>query len=121
MPRQYKEVAASAARTATWNSGDIDIPDDCQGCRVVIDITAQGAAPATTFTIQAKDPSSGKYYTLLASAALTAVGTTVLKVYPGAVAVANLVANDVISNVIRILASHANGDSHTYSVALETF
>lgn len=74
-----------------------------RGLHLVIDITAiTGTTPTLTVTIEGKDPVSGKYYTLLASAALNATGTTVLKVYPGLTAAANTVVNDVLPGTWRV-------------------
>lgn len=73
------------------------------GLHLVIDITAiTGTTPTYTVTIEGKDPTSGKYYPILASAALTAVGTTVLRVYPGFTAAANLTANDALPLTWRV-------------------
>jgi hypothetical protein len=108
-------VLASAARTATNNSADLTNYDG-RGLHLVIDVTAASATPSVTFTIQGKDELSGKYYTLLVSAAITGVGTTVLKVYPGLTAAANLVASDILPRTWRVLATHADADSITYSV-----
>lgn len=60
------------------------------GLQVVIDITTlTGTAPAVTFTIQGVDAVSGKFFTVLATTALAATGTTILTVYPGATVAAN--------------------------------
>lgn len=76
----------------------------CRGVKVVIDITAiTGTTPSLTVTIRGRDPMSGKAYTILASAALTATGTVVLTVYPSLVAAANLVANDVLPALWDVL------------------
>lgn len=74
-----------------------------KGLHLVIDVTGiTGTTPTLTVTIEGKDATSGKYYTILSSAALTAAGTTVLRVYPGLVAAANLTANDVLPRVWRV-------------------
>lgn len=106
---------SSAARTATGNSGDLTNGSH-RGAHVVIDVTAVTATPSVVFTIQGKDKTSSQYYTILASAAITGTGTTVLRVFPGATASANVTANDQIPEVWRILATHADGDSITFSV-----
>jgi hypothetical protein len=106
---------ASLARTATATGADQTNPA-AKGLMVVIDVTAVTADPSVVFTIQGKDPLSGKYFTLLASAAITATGTTVLRIYPGLVVAANLVASDVLPGIWRIVATHADADSITYSV-----
>lgn len=108
-------VFASAARTASTNSADFENMNG-RGLKLVIDVTAVGAAPSVVFTIQGKDPASGKYYDLLASAAITATGTTVLTIFPDATVTANVSANDVLPRYWRVTAAHANADSITYSV-----
>lgn len=75
-----------------------------KGIKLVIDVTAITGAPTLTVTLQGHDPSSGKDYTILASAALNAVGTTVLTVYPGLTPAANSVANDVLPIQWRVQA-----------------
>lgn len=89
------------------------------GTAVVATTTAGGAAiaPALTVTIQGKDPQSGKYYTLLASAAITTVSTTVLKVYPGLAAAANASVSDVLPQKWRVSVAAGDSDMATYSIA----
>lgn len=108
-------LLASAARTATTNSGD-QTNSGARGLHLVIDATAASATPSVVFTIQGKDAVSGAYYTILASAAVTGISTTVLRVYPGLTASANAIANDVLPKTWRLLATHADADSLTYSV-----
>ena len=105
---------ASAARTATLNSGDLTNYNG-RGLHVVLDVTNAGTG-SITLTIQAKDALSGQYYTLLAGAAVTTVSTNVYKVFPGATAVANAAANDILPRTYRILVTHNNANSITYSV-----
>jgi hypothetical protein len=106
----------SAARTATTNSGDLKNHQH-RGVHVVIDAAAAAATPSVVFTVQGKCPLSGQYYTILASAAVTGVSTTVLRVFPGATAAANLTANDCVPENWRVLATAADADSLTYSVS----
>lgn len=91
------------AASAGTNSGD-QTNFNGRGLKLVIDVTAlTGTTPTLTVTIQGKDPVSGKYYTILVSAALAAVATTVLTVYPGLTAAANLTAVDILPRTFRIL------------------
>lgn len=91
-----------AAAAAGANGTDREAPTQ-KGITVVVDITAlTGTTPTLTVTIQGKDVVSGKYYTLLASAALNATGTTVLRVYPGLTAAANLTVNDIVPIAYRV-------------------
>lgn len=108
-------LLASAARTAATDSADIS-NTGYRGVHVYLDVTVDPAAAAITVTIQGKDPISGKYYTLLAGAAVSAVGTTVYKIFPGATAAANAVANDCVPTTWRVSVAVADADSMTYSI-----
>lgn len=78
-----KVVNITAAGAGTVNTNDLQNVN-ATGLTVVVDITAiTGTSPTLTVTIQGKDVASGKYYTILAGAALTATGTTVMRIYPG--------------------------------------
>lgn len=90
-----------------------------RGLKLIIDVTAiSGTSPTVTVTIQGKDPTSGKYFTILASAALNAVATTVLTVYPGQTAAANVAANDILPRTFRVIAVvGGTGPSVTATVA----
>jgi hypothetical protein len=106
---------AATARTATGNSGDLD-NGNAKGVVVFVNVTAVTDTPSVTFAIQAKDPVSGAYVALLTSAAITATGTTMLTVYPGVTAAANVSASAVLPKTWRVLATHGDADSITYSV-----
>ena len=110
-------VFASAARTATTNSDTYQNAVGHRGLHLVIDATASAATPSVVFTIQGYSPLGDDYYTILASAAVTGAGTTVLRVYPGLTAAANTVANDVLPSLWRVNATAADADSLTYSVS----
>lgn len=91
------------AAAAAGGNGTDQTNVNARGVTVVVDITAiTGTGPTYTVTIEGKDPVSGKYFTLLASAALSAVGTTVLTVYPGCAAAANSVANLPLPRTWRV-------------------
>lgn len=108
-------VLASAARTSTTNSPDISNFNG-RGAHFIIDVTAVTSTPSTTFTVQGKDAVSGKYFPLLVSAAIATVSTTVLSVYPGITATANVSAAIMLSRYFRVVATHGNANSMTYSV-----
>jgi len=109
------QVFASTAYAATQNSSDFTNVNH-RGVTVMIDATVEVDTASVVFTIQGKDAVSGAYYDLLASAAITAIGDTVLHVMPGAIAVANSVANLPLPRVWRVRAVHADADALTYSV-----
>ena len=112
-----RTVFESAARTATHNSEDF--VNDGRGLVVTIDATAETDTASVVFKIQGKDPVSGTYRDILESAAITGIGTTVLKVHPSLTAASNTVAKDMAPAIYRILATHADADSLTYSVGAE--
>lgn len=117
---QHSTVFASAVRDETHNSRDFDNLNHL-GVQLVVDVTAETAGGSThtiVVTIQGKDPASGKYYTLLESASITATGTTLLTVHPGVTASANVAASHVLPRTWRVLVTHtADGESDmTYSV-----
>lgn len=114
---RYIELLPSAARTAALNTDDQSSAGH-RGMIMVIDATAEVDTASVTFTIQGKDGLSGKYFTILASAAVTAVGTTVLRVYPGLTASANLIASDVLPATWRLAVTVADADALTYSVGV---
>jgi hypothetical protein len=89
--RNITALKLTAQAAATVTSAD---QDNCmgRGVVVVVDLTVMTAATVTV-TVQGKDLASGKYYTLLAGAAATSTGTTVLVIYPGSTAATNTDAN----------------------------
>lgn len=108
-------ITLAAAAPATTNSADT-VNYNGRGVMVTIDITAI-ATQTVTVNIQLKDPTSGKYVTLLASTALAAVATTVMTVYPGCIAVANSVANLPMPRTWRVQTVGAVGGTVSLTVA----
>ncbi len=100
-------VTLAAQGTGTVNSADI-VNVNGKGIQLVIDITVITAGTLTV-TLQGKDIASGKYYTILASAALAAVATTRLTVYPGIPVLANVTQNDILPRTWRISAAAVTG------------
>lgn len=76
--------------------------DGAKGVVVVVNQASHTGTPSTTVTIQGYDVASGQTWTILASAAITADGVTVLRVYPGLTAVANATVSDVLPPVFKI-------------------
>ena len=111
-------LLASAARTATNSTGD-QSNNSWRGVHVIIDVTSITASPSVVPTIQGKDEVSGVYYSILVGTAITATGTTVLKVYPGIGTLAGGAASDVLPSTWRVTFTHADTDSITYSAAAQ--
>jgi hypothetical protein len=108
---------ASGARTTTQTQAD-QVNANKKGIRVVVDMTVVGTG-SITVAIQAKDPASAKYVTMLTSAAIVTNVTNTYLVYPGAANTANVSANDRLPRTWRILVTHNNANSATYSVGYQ--
>lgn len=111
--KDYQQIYASAARTAT--SSATVLAAQSSGV-FYINVTAISGAPSVVFTIEGIDPISSATYTILASAAVTAPGLTVLRVCAHLAAAANTVAKDILPQALKITATHGNANSITYSM-----
>jgi hypothetical protein len=97
-------LTAQGAGTAA--TGLLDTQQS-KGCMVLINVTS--VTGSLTVTLQGVDTTSGATYTILASAAISTTGLTVLRVYPGLTASANATANDVIPVACKISSVVATG------------
>lgn len=120
-------ILASAARTANPSAVTITdqilnpsgIPVTLNNLHFIIDVTAVTATPSVLFAIEAEDPVSGEFYSLLSTpAAITATGTTVLRIGKDIESVTNLSQQDFIPKTLRFTATHGDADSITYSVGM---
>ena len=122
LPPKRFTIAPSAARaaTASFTSSDYSNPG-YRGIKVYLDVTLDPASAAITLTLQGKDPASGDYHTLLASAAVSAVttGPNVYQIFPGAPATSNVSANTQLPKVWRVIVTGADTDSMTYSISCD--
>lgn len=109
-------IHSSAARTETPTKVNQENKIWRGGIFVIRVSVVPGAAPAITPTIQGYDPVSGQYWTILTGAVITAVGTVVLRVYPGLTVVNNLTVSDILPPQFAIDMVHGDSDSATYSV-----
>lgn len=103
------EAMTTNAASLTGGAGTADVTTDTEGGA---DLT-----PSVVFKVQGKDPATGTYYDILTSAAVVAIGTTVLKIYPGITVAANVSVSDVLPQVWRVKATHGDTDGLTYSVS----
>jgi len=76
-------------------TGTTETNFNARGVVCIINITAI-TGTSITVTLKGRDTADAVDYPILASAALTGVGTAVLRVYPGLIAVANATANDIL-------------------------
>lgn len=112
--KEVVELFASAARTATPTPATAAIRS-AQGL-FFINVTAVSATPSVVFTISGVSPNGSTLYTILASAAITGTGLTVLRVSPHLTAAANTIAKDILPAAISVAAVHGDADSITYSL-----
>lgn len=109
---------ASAARTTTQTLADLPTYG-AQYLNVVLDMTTAGTG-SVTLTINGKDPASGKYYLILAGAAVTTNTTNRYKVGPNVTASANAIAQDYLPATIQLVVTANNANTATYSLGYST-
>jgi hypothetical protein len=107
-------LAIPAGATTTQTSPDFN-NTNARGLSVVLDMTTVGTG-SVTLSIQGKDRTSGKYYTLLTGAAVVTNVTNRYVIYPGYPVVANVSANEVLPNLWRIVTTANNANATTYTV-----
>ena len=110
-----QRIAESAVRTETEtflieNNG-------ADAGHFIVDITA-GASGSDTLTvsIDSFDPASKKWYNLLTSTALAAVGTTILRIGMDFTGASNVTAKEFLARKIRVVATKNNDTEITYSI-----
>lgn len=105
----------SSARAATTNSADITNPGG-DTLQVAVAATAFSLAFSIVPSIQAKDPTTGQYRTLLTGTTMTATGVTWMAVGPQLTASANNFAKDIVPSVFRVSVAHTGTNPVTYAV-----
>lgn len=96
------DVLTAGVVTANGNSGDYS-NNSARGVKIYVNPGSFGAgASGIIVTLQGRDLSSGSYYNILSSAALTASTFQVLTVYPGVAVTANVSASDVLPHTWRV-------------------
>lgn len=113
MSKEHQVIFESAARTATTSA---TIGCESGAGLFFINVTATAATPSVVFTIAGISPNGSTAYTILASAAITTTGLTVLRVSPHLTAAANTIAKDMLPSALKITATHDDADSITYSM-----
>lgn len=106
----------SAARTVVDVSLNEQDNRYATGIVFTIDCTAISGSSSVVFTLEGYDVASGKWYAILASAAVATVATTTYYVFPGATVTTNVSANKRLPKRWRIKPVHGTTDSTTYSV-----
>lgn len=116
------KIFTSVARTATPTPVRFGTTG-AKGLAVVINVTGASATPSVVFNVRGVVFPGGNVpgatavtWDILASAAITGVGTTVLQVHPALTVAANVAASAVLPDMIEIAPVHGDADSITYSV-----
>lgn len=122
-PNATSTVEASSLKTATGN-GSAQTNSSARGVALFVNISAiTGTSPTLVVKVQAKDPVSGNYVDLPSAetASLTATGTTLLLIYPGAAAIANSVVSSALPKDWRVAWTiGGTGPNITFSVGAQT-
>lgn len=105
---------ATAASTAGFTP-----PKGVNAFRLYYEVTSVTATPSVVFSIQVRDNLADQWHTILSSAAVATVSRGFLEVGPNVAAVANVAAGKYIGSKIRVIATHADTDSITYSLTGE--
>lgn len=105
------------ARTETATSDSV-ATGSCGRGHFIIVVSSVTSTPSVVPTIQGYDVVSNSWYDLLVGAAITATGTTVLKIGPGYTPSANAVASDSLPDRVRLVMTHADTDSITYTASV---
>jgi len=122
-------ILASGARTTTQTMAPLTLAaadgafreilyaEDRTVLEITVDLTAFATTASLTPSLQMFDIGKGDYVTVLTGAAITSNSTVIMKYGPMLPTVANLSAQGVIGNLWRVVMTHGNGNSHTYSVS----
>jgi hypothetical protein len=111
-------VYPSASRTATPGTMEFELPRDCMGLYLIIDVTVLTATGTLQVELDGVDRVSGKTFKLIQSASLGSTGTTTLAVGPSIPVTSNVSANAIVPDVVRVTATHGNGVALTYSIGM---
>jgi hypothetical protein len=110
-------LALKLTATAASTNGPDQENTSCRSGVMVVDVSAITGGSAT-FTLQGKDPHSGKYYTILASAAATTIQTIVMRVDSAMSVATNLVAADLIPRTWRAIYTQGTSAVVTVSASM---
>lgn len=117
LPGSPLTLYVSVARTASPTAHEpYRLRGVYRGLAIQIDATASAATPSVVFTLQSQTGPDADWATQIESAAVTGVSTTNIIAHPGAVDIANLSESTQIGQKWRVIATHADADSITYSV-----
>jgi hypothetical protein len=106
----------SEARTVLQTGATMKNDVGATALHIYIDWTVEVDTATLTFTVQGRTSPNSAWYTLLASAALTAIGDVHLRIDPRLTASGNLIAQDAVPAEFRVNVGVGDADSTTYQV-----
>jgi hypothetical protein len=110
-------IYSSAARTATPTAVVLNTRR-AKALYVVIDVTAIADSPSVVPTVDGYDSPSDSWFNLITGAAITGtLDARCLRIGPGLTAAANLTVLDYVPDRVRVVMTHGDADSITYSVS----
>ena len=117
MSQFSKVIRASAALTATYTSPVISNDAPLKFGQIIVNVSAYTSGSITP-RIEAYDPASNSYYTLLTGSAKTTTGQVVLKIGPGITAAANVAVSDFLPEQWRVVLTAGAATNLTCSVGV---
>lgn len=111
-------ILESVARTATPTIGILDfVTESLTDIHIIVDVTAVSVTPSVQPLLQGQDVISGGWYDLVdAITPITGVGITAIKFGENTAVLANNANQGFIPKTIRLVMTHADADSITYSI-----
>ena len=94
---------------------DVDVVSASANMTITLEAGKAGPTPASS--AQSREAA----YTILATPAISASGVSILKVFPGASAVANEVANDILPSRWRVVASLSASTAAAHDFVVDAY
>jgi len=121
-PRTNRDLASAAITLAGAGAGTTNSDDlyntSSRGVRVVCKLTKNSGTIDVVVKIFSKDRATGEYIERLASASLTASGTTEYIVHPELTAANNTIAKNFIGEVFKVQVVSGAGSSPNFDATI---
>lgn len=112
---QFTTVLPATAQTGATVNSPAQQNFNFRGAHFVIYVSAYTSGTYTPH-IQGYDAVSGQWYDILVGTGITAIGETIIKVYPGIAGTANAAANDILPTTWRVQLIGTSTPAMTISV-----
>lgn len=108
-------AAIPSAQYAALNNGADKVATAGNALQVAVAVTALTLAMSMVPSIQAKDPTTGQYRTILSGTTMTSTGVTWMAVGPELTASAQNFARDIVPQTFRVVVTPTGTNPITYS------